>query len=213
MKQLIYILILLFFSLSLYSLTVLNPEKYPPEKDLIFTIRLYPHYVFFGNTPFVSPVEVTFAPDHRVYTYIKDSIDTLGLWVVKKDTLLIYQNWKRYRFDEAEEKIYNQSEYDLRSFLGGLHKRKNSDLSFPRNVSAFFILNFGDTLVALNDEENHIGIPISLKGVRERHYYLKLFSTVANPEPTNWLDTLVWVSGSMPESNPYTVTLVSTKKS
>ncbi len=194
MKRLIYILLLLSVTFSLYSLTIINPEKYPPEEDLIFTMDLYPNYVFFGNTRMVAPVEVSFAHNHRVYTYINDSIDTLGLWIIKKDTLLIYQNWSRYKLDETEEKIYNHSEYDFRSYLGGLHWRKNSDMTFPRNVSAFLIFNRGDSLFALNDEENHIGIPVSSKGVRDRHYYFTGIATLPyyDYEPTNWLDTLYW---------------------
>ena len=178
----------------MYSLTILNPEQYPPEDNFIPTMELYPHYVFFENTLKVSPMEVSFAPNHEAYTYIKDSIDTIGLWVIMNDTLLIYQNWSRYMLDDTEEKIYNHSEYDFRSYLGGLHWRKNSDLTFPRNVSAFLILNRGDSLIALNDEENHIGIPVSSKGVRDRHYYFTGIATLPyyDYEPTNWLDTLYW---------------------
>jgi len=210
MKQLFYILLFVVLSFTLCSLKEINPEKYPPEEELFYTMYVYPHYVFFDNEEMSPPAEVTLSPNHKAYVYEKDSIDTLGLWVTKGDTLLIYQNWGRYTwFDEEEAKKHVNSIYDIRSAYIQLHTRKNSDLSFPRNVSPFRISNHGDSLFALNDEFNHIGIPISSKAVHDRHYYYKGFGTMP-AVPTNWLDTLHWHAISNPNCVKYSITNIDT---
>ena len=208
MRRLIYgLLVVGVLSLTLCSSRMVNHEIYPSDECMFNTLSIYPNYIIFDKETMTVPEELTFNTNHKVYRYEKDSIDTLGIWIVRSDTLLIYHNWSRYTwFDEEEKKKYGDSEYDARIFFVELHLRKKTDLSFPINVSAFRVLNHGDSLISLNDELNFKGIPISSKAVHDAHYWYDAMSRKnLLYKPTNFQDTLYWHATLNRQNANYTI--------
>ena len=180
---------------------------YPPIQNVSCNLNIYHNYYLFSDdrNPFSEMVEVDmeiiFSDDSYVYIQNNDGKEQIGQWRVSNDTLLIYQDWSHWRNEEIERSIINNPnvEYDIRAELGFLHKRNIYDNSFPRNVSAFKIINYGDSLIALSDERKRKAIVISKKAANEMHRFHWLDSVHFIPE--DWLDTLVWKSESMPKTN------------
>ena len=111
-----------------------------------------------------------------------------------------------YVENEEEKKKYGDSEYDARIFFVELHLRKKTDLSFPINVSAFRVLNHGDSLISLNDELKFKGIPISSKAVHDAHYWYDAMSRKnLLYKPTNFQDTLYWHATLNRQNANYTI--------
>ncbi len=162
------------------------------------SLEIYPHYmIFHDRNPYSDFSELEFGTDSIVrfdscraerLTNLK-----LGRWEINNDTLLFYQDWDDYTSEEdaylCEGKV--SSINLLRSMILPTHQRNDDNLAFPRNVSAFKIINHGDSLIAIEDLYNSIGIPISTKAYRERHLTdVPAFVPYANP--TVFIDTLVW---------------------
>ncbi len=184
---------------------------YPPIQNASYNLNVYHNYYIFSDNrnPFEEMVEVDmeimFLDDFQVYVLHNNGKERIGQWRVSNDTLLIYQDWSQWHNKDIELAIINNPDivYDIRAESGFLHKRNIYDDSFPRNVSAFKIINHGDSLIALSDERKRKAIAISKKAANEMHRYHWLDSVHFIPE--DWLDTLVWKPEIMPESNLYKV--------
>ena len=177
----------------------ISPEIYPPQEEFVYNMDIYPYYIFRGNTEKSIEMHIGLRPDLTAYRIYETHEDYLGAWRVVNDTLLIYQDWNISARDNYSERdsMYawlmsdTTVKYDYRAYYGGLHRRKVTDLSFQRNVSAFRIINHGDFLIGLKDERNMQGVALSKKAAHERHNRLWDYETECFIHSI-WEDTLVW---------------------
>lgn len=183
----------------------LSPIVYPPDKDKECNLSIYSNYIIFSNAPFFERYKIHLSPNFLVYESDSFESGPIGEWRVSNDTLLIFTNWGPNPYEQEEEKrIIEDSTilYDIRAIDPFLHLRQNYDNSFPRNVSAFKIINHGDSLYALADEKNGKGFAISKKAFSEPHHDIILPHEYIK---TYWEDTLVWKATAMPVSNCFVV--------
>ena len=220
MRKIFYIVLILTGVMLCYS-----KEKsivvYPPLEKASTSLNVYPHYLFMSDS-FMSdsfktipypPMEYIFAPDNYICGYDHNMLDTIGIWLVRGDTLMIYQNWHKLSDgcpDEEFENMLSAEDYDIRGVVGMLHLRKVGDLSLPRNVSAFRIVNNGDSLKAINDELNTFGIPISSQSVKERHLEISSPNNPMQFIPIYWPDSLHWYPQESPRETIAVVDSIET---
>ena len=173
-------------------------------------INLYRSYLIKCQT--LTPLcnydnEITFSPDYFVYILYRFKANEIrqrkiGTWRTQNDTLLIYQDWDLDSLSLKDDIVIVCDSVDFNCVLYMLHYRSAFNHSFPRNVSAFRIINHGDSLVAIEDYGQRIGLPISEYATKVKHVDIIYGNSFT---PTHWDDTLIWSPKRFDFDNKYVV--------
>ncbi len=186
---------------------------YSPMEKPELNLAVLPHYIIFPQQTcqFLSSNEVTFAPDFSVYILVPCGLDCtenfkIGEWRTRSDTLLIYQDTIDFILFPGKEKPDNNSDsIDWALMPPNLHYRNLYDKFLPRNVSAFKIINKGDSLLAIGDDGMRLGLPISKKASSMKHHGDNKYIVEARE---NWQDTFEWKLHKNPMLNVFTISSV-----
>lgn len=198
--------------LSILNIFACKPSDYiasPPE-NAEQSINIYRSYLIKCQefTPFCNfNNEIIFSPDYCVYILYRyngnESKRKIGTWRTRNDTLLIYQEWDIDSLSPNEDIALICDSVDFNCMLFSLHYRSVFNHSFPRNVSAFRILNHGDSLIALEDDGKRIGFPISEYASQTKHVDIIDGNRTI---PTHWEDTLIWRPKRFSSDHRYVIT-------
>lgn len=198
--------------LSILNIFACKPSDYiaSPSEKAEQCINIYRNYLikYQKFTPFCNlNNEITFSPDYFVYMLYRyngnESKRKIGTWRTRNDTLQIYQEWDVDSLYPNEDISLICDSVDFNCMLFSLHYRSVFNHSFPRNVSAFRILNHGDSLIALEDDGNRIGFPISEYASNIKHVDNINGNRLI---PTYWEDTLIWLPKRCSFEHKYVIT-------
>lgn len=171
MRNILTLVIIICVCISVWP--VYNPDmvKHPAPLSDSCDISLYGQYMAFFY-PGMS--YYNFRYDHSVILpdnqFLGYSGDTIGLWRMHNDTLLIYENY----FSEGQEKDMTQEELDYYSqffYCGDAYRgivthldTWGIDYPFPANVSALKVKDYGNEIVYLTDTNRGLCsyVPVSM---------------------------------------------------
>ena len=208
------IFIIIIFVLALFMSAQRQARiAYSPLEKPELNLAVLPHYIIFPQKAcqFLSSNEVAFAPDFYVYILIPCELNgtvnfKIGEWRTRSDTLLIYQDTTDFVLFSGKEKPDNNSDsIDWALMPPNLHYRNLYDNFLPRNVSAFKIINKGDSLLAIGDDGMRLGLPISKKAYSMKHHGENKYKVEARE---TWQDTFVWKLRKKPMLNIFTISSV-----
>lgn len=154
MRHLLNLVIIMLVSVNIYPFSYYNYNLQDPPQLVdscnISLYRTYIDYIFSDGDLVILP---------GGHTYSGYSSDTIGVWRMSNDTLLIYENY----FSEGQEKDMTQKELEYYSkifYCGDWHRwivnyldTWGKDYPFPSNVSALKVKNYGDRIIKMPDAD------------------------------------------------------------